>query len=104
MGFLESGSVYLHTMRRHPQEPGSTYIQSKVSQPGPVDLRTNPGTACLQLYLDELFFVIKKYFFKKPKNLGCFKPLIKERYFLLNVRGLNFTITSSLSFNYTKWM
>ena len=43
MGFLELGSVYLHKMRRHPQEPGSTYIQSQVSQPGPVDLRTNPG-------------------------------------------------------------
>lgn len=52
MGFLESGSVYLHKMRGHPQEPGSTYIQSKVSQPGPVDLRTNPGTVCLRRYLD----------------------------------------------------
>lgn len=52
MGFLESGSVYLHKMRRHPQEPGSSYIQGKVGQPGPVDLRTDPGTLGLHLYLD----------------------------------------------------
>lgn len=44
MGVLESGSIYLHKMCRHPQEPGGTHIQSEVSQPGPVDLRTDPGT------------------------------------------------------------
>lgn len=44
MGFLEPGSIYLHKMCWHPQEPGSTHIQSQVGQPGPVDLRTNPGS------------------------------------------------------------
>lgn len=44
MGFVESGSFYLHKMRRHPQEPGSAHIQSQVGQPGPVDPGTNPGT------------------------------------------------------------
>lgn len=44
MGFVESGSFYLHKMRRHPQEPGSAHIQSQVGQPGPMDLRTNPGS------------------------------------------------------------
>lgn len=44
MGFVESGSFYLHKMRRHPQEPGSAHIQSEVGQPGPVDPGTNPGT------------------------------------------------------------
>ena len=43
MGVLEFGSIYLHKMCRHPQEPGGTHIQSEVSQPGPVDLRTDPG-------------------------------------------------------------
>lgn len=77
MGFLESGSVYLHKMRRHPQEPGSTYIQSKVSQPGPVDLRTNPGTVCLQLYLD--VFSSPRINKKKKINLGCVEPLMNDR-------------------------
>lgn len=49
MGLLESGSIYLHPMCWDPQEPGGTHIQSEVSQPGPMDLRTNPGTVFLFL-------------------------------------------------------
>lgn len=49
MGILESGSFYLHPVCWHPQEPGGTHIQSEVSQPGPMDLRTNPGTVFLFL-------------------------------------------------------
>lgn len=47
MGFVESGSFYLHKVRRHPQEPGSAHIQSQVGQPGPVDPGANPGTVTL---------------------------------------------------------
>lgn len=50
MGFLESGSIYLHKMCRHPQEPGSTHIQSQVCQPGPMDLRTNPGSVYTRVH------------------------------------------------------
>lgn len=50
MGILESGSIYLHPMCWHPQEPGSTHIQSEISQPGPMDLRPNPGTVFLLIY------------------------------------------------------
>lgn len=50
MGFLESGSIYLHKMCWHPQEPGSTHIQSQVSQPGPMDLRTNPGSVYTRVH------------------------------------------------------
>lgn len=58
MGFVESGSFYLHKMRRHPQEPGSAHIQSQVGQPGPMDLRTNPGNVLPPLIrtLKPLFF------------------------------------------------
>lgn len=47
MGILESGGIYLHPVCWHPQEPGSAHIQSEVSQPGPMDNRTNPGTVFL---------------------------------------------------------
>lgn len=50
MGFLESGSIYLHKMCWHPQEPGSTHIQSQVGQPGPMDLRTNPGSVYTRVH------------------------------------------------------
>lgn len=49
MGLLESGSIYLHPMCWDPQEPGGTHIQSEVSQPGPMDLRTNPGSCSCSL-------------------------------------------------------
>lgn len=54
MGILESGSIYLHPMCWHPQEPGGSYIQSEVSQPGPMDSRTNPGAVSLLVYSIQL--------------------------------------------------
>lgn len=47
MGILEPGSFHLHPVCWDPQEPGCTHIPGEVSQPGPVDLRTNPGSGFL---------------------------------------------------------
>lgn len=65
MGILESGGIYLHPVCRHPQEPGSTHIQSEVGQPGPVDLRTNPGSVSV-LMLSFTNFLRCSCYINKP--------------------------------------
>lgn len=57
MGILESGSIYVHPVCWHPQESGSTHIQSQISQPGPMDHRTNAGTV---LILCVLMFIYRR--------------------------------------------
>jgi hypothetical protein len=45
MGLLEHRGVHLHSVCWDPQEFGGAYIQGKISEPRPVDSRTDSGTS-----------------------------------------------------------
>lgn len=67
MGFLEYRCIYLHQMCWNSQKSWSSYIQGQVSQPRPMDTRTDTGK---HIHTEKLL----KMFKINLKSLTFFAP------------------------------
>lgn len=69
MGFLEYRCIYLYQMCWNPQKSWGSYIQGQVSQPRPMDARTDTGKHILTEKLLKIFKIsLKSLTFFASKN------------------------------------